>query len=73
MLLAGMGTIYHSPLCEEETEKIILNELLLRGFIKADDALPTPHITPPPRKINLEKFAGVLEKHMESYSALREE
>ncbi len=70
MLLSGLGTIYHSPLCEEETEQIIFNELLQRDIIKPNEALPKPHLSPPLKNINLTKFAKVMGKNMESYSAL---
>lgn len=28
MLLPGLGAIYHSPLCDEETRQVIIDELL---------------------------------------------
>jgi len=73
MLLSGLGTIYHSTLCEEETEQMILNELLLRDVIKTNEALPKPRLSPPLKNINLTKFAKVIGKNMESYSALEGE
>ncbi len=73
MLLPSLGTIYHSPLCEEETKQMILNELLQRNVLKKPDGEPPqPHLSAPPRNIDLPKFTQVMKEHMESYSALEE-
>ena len=73
MLLSGLGTIYHSALCEEETEQMILNELLLREAVKNNAALPKPLLSAPLKNINLTKFIKIIGKNMSSYSALEGE
>ncbi len=73
MLLLGLGTIYHSPLCTEETEQLILSELLQQDAINPSEALPKPHLSAPLKKINLKRFTEVMEKHVKSYSALEGE
>ncbi len=70
MLLPGLGAIYHSALCEVETRQMILDELLQRKVIKPGEKPPKPRISAPPRKIDLQKFAKVMKKHLKSYSAL---
>ena len=72
MLLPGLGAIYHSPLCEEEARQTILDELLHRSAIQPDEVPPKPHLSAPPKKINLQKFTKIMEAQMESYSALEE-
>ena len=72
MLSSGLGAIYHSPLCEEETRKVVLSELLQQNAIKPDEEPPKPHVSAPLKKVNLQKFKEVMEEHMGSYSALEE-
>ncbi len=72
MLLPGLGAIYHSPLCEEETRQMIREELLQRNIIKAGEEPLPPHISAPPKKIDIQKFAKVMQEHLPSYSALED-
>ena len=73
MLLPGLGTIYHSPLCEEATKKLILDELLQASAVKPDEKPPKPYISAPLKNINLRKFKDAMAEHMNSYSALEEQ
>jgi mannosyl-3-phosphoglycerate synthase len=73
MLLPSLGAIYHSPLCEEETKQLIINELLQQNAIQPDEEPPKPRLITPLRAINLKKFTAVMAEHMKSYSALEEE
>jgi mannosyl-3-phosphoglycerate synthase len=73
MLSFGLGTIYHSVLCEKETKQMILGELLRQDAIKPDEEPPKFHISPPPKKIDLQKFTNVVGEHLDSYAALAEE
>ena len=72
MLLPGLGTIYHSPLCEKETKETILNELSQREAIKPGEEPPKPNISAPLKKIDMNKFTQAMDEHMESYSALED-
>jgi len=72
MLLPGLGTIYHSPLCEEETKQVIIGELLQQNAIQPDEEPPKPRIIAPPKNVKLKKFTNVMAEHVESYSALEE-
>ncbi len=73
MLLPGLGSIYHSPLCEKETKQLIINELLQQNVIQPDEEPPKSRLITPLRAINLKKFTAVMTEHMNSYSALEEE
>lgn len=70
MLAPGLGAIYHSPLCEEETRQMIRNELVSRDAIKPDEEPPKPHLNASPKTIDMKKFSKVIEENMQSYSAL---
>jgi len=72
MLLPGLGAIYHSPLCEAETRQLILGELQHQGAIKLGEEPPKPHISAPPKKIDLQKFTNVMREYMDLYFALEE-
>lgn len=73
MLLSGLGTIYHSPLCEKETKQLVIDELKQQGAIKRGQKPPKPRINTPLQDLNLDKFAAVMEERMDSYTALKEE
>jgi mannosyl-3-phosphoglycerate synthase len=70
MLLQGLATIYHSPLCEAETKQTITDELLRRNVIKPGEEPAKPSLSLPPGKRNLGKFVRFMKQHMASYSAL---
>lgn len=72
MLLPGLATIYYSPLCEEETKRVILTELLQQNAIKPDAKPPKPRVSALLKTIDLSKFTRVMKEHLESYSALEE-
>ena len=72
MLLPGLGAIYHSPLCDKENKKLIVNELLQQNAIKSGEKPPKPRIIAPLKNGDLKKFASVMAEHMKSYSALEE-
>ena len=70
MLLPGLGSIYYSPLCQEETKQLIIDQLLSQNAIKPNEELPRPRLSPPLKEADLKKFAKFVEEHLESYSAL---
>jgi mannosyl-3-phosphoglycerate synthase len=72
MLLPGLGTIYHSPLCEEETKQLIINELMQQNAIEPEGEPPVPCFIEPLKNIDVKKFTEAMAEHMESYSALEE-
>ena len=73
MLLPGLASIYHSPLCKKETKQLIIDELVQQNAIQLDEEPPKPRLIAPPRTINMKKFTAVMGKYMNSYSALEEE
>jgi mannosyl-3-phosphoglycerate synthase len=72
MLLQGLSTIYHSPLCEKETKKLILRELSAQRALKKGEVPPKPHITLPPRNASIKSFTNFMAEHLESYSVLKD-
>jgi mannosyl-3-phosphoglycerate synthase len=70
MLLPGLGAIYHSPLCDDETKQVIMNELVQQNALKNGEKPPKPRVIAPLKNIDLKKFANVMMEHMPSYSAL---
>ena len=73
MLLPGLGSIYHSPLCDKETKQAVIDELIQQNAIQADEKPPKPRLITPLRTINLKRFTRIMAEHMKSYSALEEE
>jgi mannosyl-3-phosphoglycerate synthase len=72
MLLQGLSTIYHSPLCETETKKLVLRELSTQRALKKGETPPKPHVTPPPRNASIKSFTNFMAEHLESYSVLKD-
>ncbi len=71
MLLPGLSAIYHSSLCDENTRKSIVRELIYQKVIKKKEEMPPqPKLYKALRSINLQKFREIMSDKMESYSAL---
>lgn len=73
MLLAGLSTIYHSPLCDEETKQLIISQLTIQKAMKPKQEPPKPHINRPPCKVHIGEFVKHMEPHLETCSALYED
>jgi len=73
MLLTGLGTIYHSPLCGKETKEVILKELITQNALKKGEKLPVPRLYPPMRKVDSGKFISVIQEHLSNYRVLPED
>ena len=67
MLLAGLGAIYHSPLCEEETRELIIEELRDQNALPAGTEPPKPAVYPPFEKADIKAFRRTLEPHLDEY------
>lgn len=72
MLLPGLGTIYHSSLCEEITKQKIMDELLRHDAIEPNEIPPVPLLCKPPKTINMKKFREIMGDRMELHSALED-
>ncbi len=70
MLVPGLGTIFHSPLSEQETRNLIIGELVQQNAISPDEEPPKLNTYAPPRTLDIKKFAGVMQENMVAYSAL---
>ena len=73
MLLDGLSTIYHSPLCDRETKQLIISQLTAQKTLKSKKELPAPHINRPPSQVDIREFARHMDSRLETYSALHEE
>lgn len=73
MLLSGLATIYHSPLCEESTKRLILRELVNQGALSSRGKPPVPHFNAPIGKIDSSKFMDAIKDHIGVLYALHEE
>jgi mannosyl-3-phosphoglycerate synthase len=73
MLLAGLSTIYHSPLCDEETKQLILSQLTIHKAMKRRKEPPKPRINRPPSGIHIPEFTKIMEPYLDTYSSLRED
>jgi len=73
MLIEGLATIYHSPLCEEGTKKLILRELVNQGALNSREKPPVPHFNAPIAKIDSAKFMNAIKEHLGALYALHEE
>jgi mannosyl-3-phosphoglycerate synthase len=62
MLLAAMGTIYHSPLCNADVKKEIIKELVAQEALSSEEIPPKPKIYPPLEKVKFTKLKHELEK-----------
>ncbi len=73
MLIEGLATIYHSPLCEEGTKRLILRELVNQGALSSREKPSVPHFNAPIGKMDSSKFMNVIKEHLGVLYALHEE
>lgn len=72
MLLAGLSTIYHSPLCDKETKQLVISQLTTQKALKPKQKPANPHLSRSLREANTQEFIKFMETHMETYFALHE-
>jgi mannosyl-3-phosphoglycerate synthase len=72
MLLAGLSTIYHSALCDEDTRQLIMSQLASQKALTPRKKPPKPHLNRPPHEVNTREFARFMEPHLKTYFALHE-
>jgi len=72
-LTEGLATIYHSPLCEQVTKKLVLRELVNQGALNSGEEPPVPHFNAPIGKIDSAKFMDAIKDHIGVLYALHEE
>lgn len=71
MLMPSLSVIYHSPMCEETTRKLIFNQLVELDCIKPDGEVPKIQLFPPPEKADLKLMGEALKDRMEDISVPR--
>ncbi|MFC1894102.1 bifunctional mannosyl-3-phosphoglycerate synthase/mannosyl-3 phosphoglycerate phosphatase [Chloroflexota bacterium] len=67
MLLPSLSVIYHSPLCENSTKQLIVNQLIEQKCISKGKDVPRVRLIPPPQKANVERLASIFEEHLPFY------
>jgi len=70
MLLLALGTIYHSPLADNEAKQLILTELVRQGALKEGEEPAPVHVNPPLKKIETGKFISALGNTFDKYHVL---
>ena len=70
MLLLALSTIYHSPLCGEESKQAILAELIKQGILKEGEEPPLIHLVSPLKRVNIDKFVNHIREDFDKYSVL---
>jgi mannosyl-3-phosphoglycerate synthase len=68
MLLPSLSVIYHSPICEESTRKLIFNQLIELDCIKLGEEVPKIQLLPAPEKANLRLMSEALDSQMDYLS-----
>lgn len=72
MLLPGLSVIYHSALCSPKTKQQILKGLIEQGILRPEEEVPRPYLVPPPKKVDIQRFASFMKEHLPRYSVLEE-
>ena len=71
MLLLALSTIYHSPLCGEESKQAILAELIKQEVLKEGEEPPPVRLVSPLKKVSTDKFISHIQEDFDKYSVLR--
>jgi mannosyl-3-phosphoglycerate synthase len=70
MLVPGLGSLFHSKLCDSDTKQMVINELVNQKAIRKEEEPAMPRAYRPPTSLNLKKFSTVMKEHMASYYAI---
>jgi len=70
MLLEGLATIYHSPLCGDSTRKLILKELVSQEALGCRKEPPVPRSCVPLIKKDSAKFMNAIGEYLDDFYAL---
>jgi mannosyl-3-phosphoglycerate synthase len=65
MLVPSLSVIYHSPICEESTRKLIFNQLVELECITPDGEVPKIRLYPPPQAADLKLMAVALGSYLD--------
>jgi len=70
MLLLALGSIYCSPLADNEAKQLILAELIHQGALKEGEEPPPIHVNPALRNVEISKFIGAIRDTFDKYHVL---
>ena len=72
MLLPSLSVIYHSALCSPKLKQEVLKGLIDQGGLQPDEEVPGLRFALPPKKADVQSFAGFMKEHLQTYSVLEE-
>jgi len=67
MLLPSLGVLYHSPLCEDSTKQLIVEQLQEQKCLSARKDVPRVRLMPPPQRADMAKFSTAIGKQLHLY------
>jgi len=67
MLRGGLSAIHYSQLANPTIKDMIITELTAQEALKPDETLLPPHITRPPKKVDLKSAQTLLQQRIEDY------
>jgi len=70
MLLLALGSIYGSPLADNEAKQSILAELIHQGALKEGEEPPPIHVNPALRNVETSKFITAIRDTFDKYRVL---
>ncbi len=68
MLLPSLSVIYHNPLCEDTTRKLIAKQLVELECIPKGGEVTQLRMLPPPETADTRRFASIMDRHLSDYS-----
>jgi mannosyl-3-phosphoglycerate synthase len=71
MLVPSLSVIYHNPLCEESTRRLIAKHLVEMECIPREGEVPRVVMLPPPGAVDAGQFAGLLDRQLNEYAVPR--
>jgi len=67
MLLPSLAVIYHSPLCEDSTKHLIVEQLKRQRCLSARKDVPRVRLMPPPQRADMAKLANAIDRQLPLY------
>ncbi len=68
MLVPSLSVIYHSPLCEDATRRLITTHLIALECSPREGDGPQLLMLPPPETVDAVKFAGLMDRNLNDYA-----
>ena len=72
MILPVLSVIYYSTLCNSEIKQQISERLIEHRALQPEGEMPSPHLIPPPKTVDIQGFASFMKEQLLTYSVLEE-